>query len=169
VNSLEQLAELIRQKNAIDVKIAAVIGRPALMGHVGEYIAKCVFDLELNNSASSKATDGDFRSGPLAGKSVNVKWVGKQEGLLDLGSGDHPDYYLVLAGPSAPPTGSRGGTRPWAIAAVYLFDTEHLIPQLTIRGVRAEASTMKHSALWEVAVRVGASALHSACAARRAC
>jgi hypothetical protein len=93
VTDLKQLADLIRHKNATDIKIAGVIGRPALMGHVGEYIAKCVFDLELNESASNKTTDDHFRSGPLAGKSVNVKWIGKQEGLLDVGTLEHPDYW----------------------------------------------------------------------------
>lgn len=131
-----ELAELIRRKNAIDSEIAAVIGRPALMGRVGEHIAKCVFDLRLNESASSKVIDGHFRSGPLAGKSVNVKWVGKQEGLLDLGTVQDPDYYLVLAGPRSQPSESCGGTRPWTISAVYLFDAERLVRQLTARAVR---------------------------------
>jgi hypothetical protein len=48
VIDLKQLAELVRQKNATDIKIADVIGRPAFMGHVGEYIAKGVFDLTMS-------------------------------------------------------------------------------------------------------------------------
>lgn len=148
MTDLKQLAELIRQKNATDIKIASVIGRPALMGHVGEYIAKCVFDLDLNESASNKTTDGHFRSGPLAGKSVNVKWIGKREGLLDVGTIEHPDYYLVLAGPRWQPSSSRGSTRPWTIAAVYLFDAERLAEQLTLRGVRVGIATSIRVEQW---------------------
>ena len=36
---LQQLAELIRQRNRIDDAIADIIGRPAEKGHISEYIA----------------------------------------------------------------------------------------------------------------------------------
>src|SRR4051794_10887323 len=45
---LARLADLLREKNAIDREIAAVLGRPALQGHAGEYIAAAVFDIELH-------------------------------------------------------------------------------------------------------------------------
>ena len=45
--NLERLAELLRERNRVSTKIAALIGRPALNSHVGEYIASQVFDIEL--------------------------------------------------------------------------------------------------------------------------
>lgn len=42
-------------------------------GHLGEWTASKVFDIELEKSAVAAALDGHFRGSPLAGKSVNVK------------------------------------------------------------------------------------------------
>jgi hypothetical protein len=84
MDDLVLLADLIKAKNSVDNIIANLIGRPAQIGHVGEYIAAKIFDIELNRSASQKDIDGYFRSGPLAARSVNVKWYGKREGILDL-------------------------------------------------------------------------------------
>jgi len=53
---------------------------------MGEWIASKVFDIQLEDSAVAKAIDGRFRSGPLAGKTVNIKIYGKREGLLDTNS-----------------------------------------------------------------------------------
>lgn len=50
---LERLADFIRRRNQIGRQIAALIGRPATIGHVGEFIAAAVFDLELEESASA--------------------------------------------------------------------------------------------------------------------
>jgi hypothetical protein len=42
-------------------------------GHLGEWIAVQVLDIELEVSAVSAGIDGHFRSGPLQGRTVNVK------------------------------------------------------------------------------------------------
>ena len=81
---LRELASLLTRRNEIDDAIAALIARPATTGHIGEFIAAAVFDIELYSSASHKAADGTFRSGPLRGTSVNIKLYGKQEGIIDL-------------------------------------------------------------------------------------
>jgi hypothetical protein len=52
-------------------------------GHLGEWIAAQVFDIELEGSAVAAAIDGRFRSDPLQGQTVNTKWYFKREGLLD--------------------------------------------------------------------------------------
>ena len=39
MSNLEQLASLLARRNAIDEEIVALIGRPAIRGHVGEWIA----------------------------------------------------------------------------------------------------------------------------------
>lgn len=36
---LQQIAELLRERNVVDAKIAAIIGRPMATGHLGEWIA----------------------------------------------------------------------------------------------------------------------------------
>jgi hypothetical protein len=45
MDQLTQLAALIRARNAIDDAIAALIQRPAQLGHIGEYIA-AIFDAD---------------------------------------------------------------------------------------------------------------------------
>lgn len=51
------MAVLIANKNDIDGKIASIIERPTLIGHVGEYIASRIFNITLAESASHKGSD----------------------------------------------------------------------------------------------------------------
>ncbi len=71
---LTDLASLLRARNAIAAKITAISGRPASLGHLGEFIAAEVFGIDLESSASNRGHDGRFRSGALQGRTVNVKW-----------------------------------------------------------------------------------------------
>ena len=146
-----RLAKLIREKNRLDGEISAITGRPALIGHLGEYIASRLFDIELAESATQKSFDGRFRKGPLAGKAVNIKWYAKRENILDLVTEDPPDYYLVMTGPKASPGSSKGRTRPWLISSVFLFETDELMEALSIRGVRVGTATSVVEELWEAA------------------
>ncbi len=102
--TIAKLADLIHTRNAVAEQITTLIDRPAEIGHVGEFIAAEVFDIALEESATNKGFDGRFRSGTLAGKTVDVKWYAKKEGLVDLRLEFLPDYYLVLTGPTAPPS-----------------------------------------------------------------
>ena len=98
MDDLKQLAKLIDTRNQIEREITALVGRPAAIGHIGEYIASRVFNIALEESASHKSSDGYFREEPLKGHTVNIKWFAFQEGLLDITPESLPDYYLVLAG-----------------------------------------------------------------------
>jgi hypothetical protein len=160
--ALTEVATLLRSRNAIDERIASIIGRPALTGHLGEWLAAEVFDIQLETSASAKAIDGRFRSGPLAGKTVNIKTYGKREGILD--TTDHPSlaYYLVLCGPKATAMTSKGGTRPWAIENVYLFDAAQLRADQVQRGIKSGVASSVRNELWsaaEIYPRAGGPAL----------
>jgi hypothetical protein len=151
VSDIEDLAQLLRQRNLIDADIAKIIGRPALAGHVGEYIAAEVFGIALHDSAAKAASDGVFTEGPLAGKSVNVKLYGKDEGILDLPvKGVPADYTLVLTGPRTTAAGSKGMTRPTVITTVYLFRTEELLAVLRTK-VKISVATSVRRHLWETA------------------
>jgi hypothetical protein len=68
--------------------------------------------IELEPSAVATAIDGRFPQGRLAGRSENIKWYLRREGLLDVTECRELDYYLVMAGPAAGATSSRGATRP---------------------------------------------------------
>jgi hypothetical protein len=48
-----RIAGLLSQRNAIDDAIAAVIHWPMAAGHLGEWIAAQVFDIELEQSAAT--------------------------------------------------------------------------------------------------------------------
>lgn len=148
---LKRLADLLRQYNAIGDEIAGVIGRPAERGHVGEYIAARIFDIALEPSARKRAHDGKFTKGALEGHTVNVKWYGKQEGVLDLHARRPPDYYLALTGPAGPAASSRGATRPWVIQSVYIFDAPRLLADLRARGVKIRTGSSVRQELWTAA------------------
>jgi hypothetical protein len=150
MEQLQNLATLIHQRNQISDAIAALIGRPAEIGHIGEFIAKHIFNITLHDSATTKSSDGYFDA-PLAGKSVNIKWYAKLEYILDLTPTAYPDYYLVLAGPTATKASSRGATRPLAIAAVFLFDARTLHLTLTERTVKLGTATSVARVFWDQA------------------
>jgi hypothetical protein len=59
-------AALVRERNAVEARPARIIGRPPEKGHLGEWIAAQIFDIELETSASREAVDGRFRTGRLA-------------------------------------------------------------------------------------------------------
>jgi hypothetical protein len=149
--AIGQVAALLRTRNDIDAQLANIIGRPPLVGHLGEWIAAQVFDIQLEASASAKAIDGRFRSGQLAGRTVNIKMYGKREGLLDTSDDPSLDYYLVLCGPKSTAMTSRGGTRPFCVAAVYLFDAVVLRADQATRGIKSGVASSVRGALWDAA------------------
>jgi hypothetical protein len=149
MENLEQLATAIRNKNAVDESIARIIGRPALIGHTGEYIAANIFNIKLEQSAAAKSPYGHFATGALRGKSVDIKWYTKMEGLLDISPDTPPDYYLVFTGPIGSATSSRETTRPWLISFVYLFDSRDLLNQIDERKIKQGAATGVARQLWQ--------------------
>ena len=118
---------------------------------VGEYIAAQIFNITLERSARKRAHDGRFIAGALAGRTVNVKWYGKQEGVLDLHARGAPDYYLALTGPAGSAVSSRGGTRPWVIQSVYLFDARRLLEDLRARDIKIRTGSSVRQVLWKAA------------------
>ena len=149
MDELKSLANLIKRRNAIDDEIAAIIDRPAERGHIGEFVAAAIFDIELHESATNKGSDGVFRSGPLAGLSMNVKFYGKREGLLDMSPDDPPDFYLVLTGPKATAASSKGQTRPLTISSAFLFDHHKLVSRLRVKKIGTATSVRNH--FWDEA------------------
>jgi hypothetical protein len=96
---LHQLAALLRTRDDLDARIAEVTGRSARKGDIGEFIAAQVFNIHLASTAIQAGHDGTFSSGPLAGRTVNVKTYGD----AFTGISPHPcDLYLVLSGPRRP-------------------------------------------------------------------
>jgi len=105
-------------------------------GHLGEWIAAQIFSIELEPSAAAAGIDGRFGSGALQGRTVNIKWYLKREGVLDTAKLAALDYYLLLTGPPWAAASSRGTTRPWCIQAVFLFDAQQLRSEQVRRGVK---------------------------------
>jgi len=148
---LEKLADLLSEMNSIGEKISEITQRPATMGHTGEFIASRIFDIELEESATAKGFDGVFRSSSLAGRTVNIKWYGKLEYMLDITPESLPDYYLVMTGPKGQAVSSRGGIRPWLINHVYLFNAAELVIELNARGVKIGVATSVRKHEWQAA------------------
>ena len=148
-NELAVLAGLLRQRNAIDLDIARLIGRPAEKGHLGEFIASRLFPISLATSATTAGIDGHMTEGPLTGCSVNIKYYGKHEGILDIGKVHRPDFYLVLTGPTVSPASSRNSTRPFLVEQIFLFETAALLP--SILRAKFGIATSVRQALWQAA------------------
>ena len=148
---MKRIARLLRERNVVDAEIAGIIHRPMTAGHLGEWIASQVFDIGLEPTATATAIDGRFRSGPLQGRTVNVKWYLKCDGLLDMTESDQLDYYLVLTGPSSGAVSSRDATRPWCIAAVFLFDARQLRAEQVGRGVKPGTASSVLKRQWAAA------------------
>ncbi len=146
MNAMKRVAGLIQERNRIDAELSACIGRPALTGHLGDWIAAQVFGIELEESATTKGVDGRFADG----RTVNVRWYLKQEGLLDLRE-EGPDLYLVLTGPKAPAASSRGTVRPMVVDAVYLFDGPAVVAGLRAGGRKIDIASSVRAELWEAA------------------
>ncbi|MET7749022.1 hypothetical protein [Micromonospora sp. NPDC005367] len=142
------MAALLRARDELDARIAALTGRSARPGDVGEFIAAQVFDIELADTAVQAGYDGVFRSDPLAGRTVNIKTYGDAFTGLDISP--HPcDYYLILSGPARPPGAVRH--HPWRISAAYLLDARRLLETLTARGVKIGIATSIRRSDLEVA------------------
>jgi hypothetical protein len=148
---INRIAELLHERNALDAEIAAIMHRPMTSGHPGEWIASRVFDIELEPSAAAAAIDGRFRSGPLQGRTVNITWNPKREGVLDTSESDQLDYYLVLAGPPSAAASSRGATRPRGIEAVFLSDARQLRAGQIQRGARRGIASSVLQRQWAAA------------------
>jgi hypothetical protein len=148
---MRRVAQLLRERNAIDQEIAAITHRPMTSGHLGEWITAQIFDIQLEQSAVAAGIDGIFRSGPLQGRTANIKWYLKREGLLDTSESARLDYYLVLTGPPSAAASSRGATRPWRIDAVFLFDTRQLRAEQIERGVKRGTASSVVKRQWTAA------------------
>jgi len=61
------------------------------------------------------------------------------------------DYYLVMTGPASAAMSSRGGTRPWCIQSVYLFDAKRLLDELRACGVKIGIASSVRAVQWAAA------------------
>lgn len=148
---LAELAALLKERNALDARLGQLLDRPVNPGHIGEWIAARVFDIELEEAANKAGYDGHFTTGDLHGGTVNIKAYGKAEALLDINPNAPLDYYLVFTGLRAAAASSRGTLRPFCIHNVFLFDAHQLQEELVERGVKVGEATSVRAAQWEAA------------------
>ena len=140
MTDVPRVAELIRARNRIDAALTACIRRPALPGHLGDWIAAQIFGIELNQQPA-KGVDGRFADG----RTVNIRWYLKQDNLLDLRE-DGPECYLVLTGPKV-----ATDVRPMVIDSVYLFDAAAVVAALRARGLKIGVASSVRAQQWEAA------------------
>jgi hypothetical protein len=149
---LPELAALLRERNALDARLGRLLDRSVTTGHIGEWIAARIFDIDLENAANVAGYDGRFTTGAaLNGRTVNVKAYTKHEGMLDINLSAPLDYYRVFTGRKAAAMSSRGALRPFCIDAVFLFDAVRLHDELQQRGVKIGVATGVRKFQWEAA------------------
>ncbi len=148
MDELIQISNAIKERNQITNKIANTINRPALIGHIGEYLASKIFNITLESSASRKSIDGYFNDGVLSEKSVNIKWYSTRQNLLDMTRNELPDFYLVMTGPKSKAITSKGMSLPWTIESVFLFDAKNLFQSINDK-VKIGYATSVRNIYWD--------------------
>lgn len=148
MNNLPPLASLLKSRDTIDSKIAHLIGHSTGVQSVGEYIASVIFGVALDASAEHKERDGRFTRGPLMGRTVDVQWRTRHDGILHVKTDPLPDYYLVFVG-SKEATAIQSLSIPWVIESVHLFHASELLLALRERGVQIGTGTSITGPLWE--------------------
>jgi hypothetical protein len=151
METLNQLADAIRQHNDAHKRVAAIIGRPPTPEALGRYVACRVLHIELDPSGDGGMGVGRFCDGPLAGDTVAVRWRAQGEHALDIDPGSIPDYYLVMAGSGAAPPANGHGELTWPVGRVYLFDAAELVAHLAARGHKAGPATFLVREQWRSA------------------
>ena len=149
MRELEHLAKAISEQNSASAHVASIIGRPAERGHIGEFIASRVFNIKLHESAAQKGSDGVFVEGSLAGRSVNVKFYGKHDGLLDMNEAALPDLFLVLTGSKGSAGSSLGQVRPICIEHVFLIPGSEALADAQSRNVSIGVATSFPVSFWD--------------------
>ncbi len=148
MSNLPQLASLLKSRNTVDSKIANLIEKPVGVQSVGEYIAAAIFGIALEEKTTHKSSDGHFTRGLLAGKSVDIQWRIRHDGILHLKTDPLPDYYLVFVGSKELAT-LHTLSIPWLIESIYLFHAVELYTALRERGVQIGTGTSITGPLWE--------------------
>lgn len=134
MDNLTKLSELLKAQNQIHYEISKIIKRPAQHGHIVEFIAASIFGIQLNQNAAQKGMDGIFTSGLLNGRSVDIKYHSKHEGLLNANVMALPEYFLILAGPKSPAVSSKNQHHPFTIQFVFLLNSTDIIEEATEVG-----------------------------------
>ena len=156
MTNLEEFACLIKNRNKIDERISELTSRPASTGHIGEYLAKEIFEIVLDKSAAKKGVDGTFDKDGLKG-SVNIKYYTSDYRFLiiDACRDNRPDYFLIFRGSSIKKTSSKDIYYPLDIHSVHLFESEPLVCSLKANRVQigkppSRATSVK-TCYWEAA------------------
>ncbi len=145
---LEQLADLLRVLNTVNHALSGVLGRAANVGNISEVIASEILDIQLAERANHPVFDGVFATGPLQGKTANVKWRNVGVKTINMTDSDTlPDYFLTLTGPKK--TGSL--YHPFAIKEVCLFEAAPLVQRLKKEGIPIGFQTRVGAEAWEKA------------------
>lgn len=149
MSNLPRLAELLRARNTVESNLANLLGSSVNLSTVGEHIAATVFGLTRVPSIHHSGFVGTFANQPLHGKTVEVQWHSRREGILHLRPETAPDYFLVLSGPKQESSTARALVNPWIITSVHLFESRELLSALRERGVQIGSHTSVITQLWE--------------------
>lgn len=149
---LEQLADLLRVFNSINHALSGLLERSANLGNISEIIASEILHIQLEERANHPVFDGTFSSGPLQGKTVNVKWRNEGVKAINMKDADTlPDYFLALAGPHKSSIKTKSLYHPFAIKQVCLFEAVPLVQRLKKEGIAIRHQTRIDAGTWEKA------------------
>jgi hypothetical protein len=120
-------ADALRRRRAADDDLSRILGRPVERWNLCELVTARALDVELELSSVEWGQVGVFRSGPLAGSRVSVRFYSSLEPLRPTGPEPPCDYHVAIKGPP--------DTRfPELIHRIYLFEVAGIPEEIERRG-----------------------------------
>lgn len=148
-DELSDFADALRRRRSADEELSRLLGHPVERWNLCELVAARALDLELARSDPKQGHLGTFRTGPLAGSRVNLRFYRVREPLRPPAPGWDCDYHVVLQG-------SPDAEEPETLQGVYLFDASSFLRELQRGGGRKKEAWKEaevfpcRSSRWEV-------------------
>jgi len=145
-NKIDQLVNLIRERNEINKKILSNIGLPILIDYIDEYIMSFIFKIHITNSPSKYGLYGYFSEdftgnlyqgkdkgkmvGDYKGKTVNLKWYTERPDKIENNPDYLPDFHLAIIGTSSKCYSMYDEI--WYVEEIYLFNMKDVLKKKNI-------------------------------------
>jgi hypothetical protein len=117
----------LRRRRTADEDLSRILGSPVERWNLCELVTARALDVEVELSSAEWGQVGVFRSGPLTGSRVSIKFYSAREYLCPTGPEPPCDYHVAIKGPP--------DTRlPELIHRIYLFEVAGLPEEMEGRG-----------------------------------
>gem|GEM_PF-1480306 len=126
-DELSDFADALRRRRAADDDLSRILGLPVERWNLCELVTARALDVEVELSSVEWGQVGVFRSGPLAGSRVSVRFYSAMEPLRPTAPEPPCDHHVAILGPP--------DTRfPELIHGIYLFEVAWIFEEMERSG-----------------------------------